>query len=247
MDFTIQRLQFYLYITALHACRLVAYDQAFLFPSLYRQFMQYIIDERIDLSGLCLSKSRLFTFLGNEFSELLASFCVDRSVGTIFHRAKADMNVLLSHCLQANSCCSPISLNYDTVSLNSKVDQLINYQKGQNDDRSMKTAFDIDRFVNTVCSVAPELWEHAFILTLSVNEHRGRSACVSESSFAGHVKHIHRAYLVSLVLFITNEYYYPFHVALSDIIESCGGSADRFGLAASVDTLKTYQPFYITR
>ena len=63
--------------------------------------------------------------------------------------------------------------------------------------------------------------------------------------FAGHIKHLRRAYLVSLILFITSsECNFPFHVVLSDIIESCGGSTElitilnRFGIVASVETLK---------
>ena len=70
------------------------------------------------------------------------------------------------------------TLNYDTFSLNSKVHQLINYQKRQKDDQSI-IAFDVDWFVNTVRSVAHALWEHVCILTQSVNEHRGCSATIS--------------------------------------------------------------------
>ena len=53
-----------------------------------------------------------------------------------------------------------------------------------------------------------------------------------------------RAYLVSLILFITNsECNSPFHAVLSDVIESFGGSTElitilnRFGIRSSVDTL----------
>ena len=65
--------------TALHACELVASDCPSLFPTMYRQFMGYLNDYDIDLSKVCTSKSRLLTFLGNEFGELLSSFCVDRN------------------------------------------------------------------------------------------------------------------------------------------------------------------------
>lgn len=92
-----------LYKTALHACELLASDQPFLFPSMYRQFMGYLADYDVDFSAVCTSKSRLLTFLGNEFGELLTFFCVDRSIGTVFHRTKADMQSLLSHTLHANS------------------------------------------------------------------------------------------------------------------------------------------------
>ena len=63
----------------------------------------------------------------------------------------------------------------------------------------MKLAFDVDKFVTLVQSIAPELWEHVYKLTQSVNEHKGRSASVKETSFAGHIKHLRRAYLVSLI------------------------------------------------
>ena len=52
--------------------------------------MQYLA-ENDDLSEVCVSKSRLLTFLGNEFGELLMSFCVDRSIGTVCHTTKADI------------------------------------------------------------------------------------------------------------------------------------------------------------
>ena len=54
-----------------------------------------------------------------------------------------------------------------------------------------------------------------------------------------------RAYIVSLIIFVTNsECNSPFHTVLSDVIESCGGSTElitmlnRFGICSSVDTLK---------
>ena len=45
--------------------------------------MDYVTDEDIDLTDVVVSKSRLLTFLGNEFGELLTSFCVDKRVGTV--------------------------------------------------------------------------------------------------------------------------------------------------------------------
>ena len=93
-------------------------------------------------------------------------------------------------------------------------------------------------------SIGPELWERVHKLTQSVNEHKGRSSSVKDSTFAGRIKHLCRAYLVALVLFITNsECNSPFHAVLSDTIESCGGSTElitilnRFGICSSVDTL----------
>ena len=54
-------------------------------------------DYDIDFSGA--SKSRLLTFLRNEFGELLTSFCVD--IGTVFHRTKADIHYLIPSMLTA--------------------------------------------------------------------------------------------------------------------------------------------------
>ena len=130
-------------------------------------------------------------------------------------------------------------------SLNNQVHQLINHQKGQCSDQSMKLAFIIDQFVGIVQSIAPDLWDHVCKLTQSVNERKGRSASVKDGTFSGHIKHLRRAYLVSLIIFITNsECNSPFHAVLSDVIESCGGSTElttilnRFGICFSVDTLK---------
>ena len=55
-----------LYKTALYACELAASDHPFLVPSMYRQFMQHMADHDVDVSGVCVSKSRLLTFLGND-------------------------------------------------------------------------------------------------------------------------------------------------------------------------------------
>ena len=96
-----------------------------------------------------------------------------------------------------------------------------------------------------VCSVAPELWENICILTQSVNEGKNRGTATSEYSFHGRIKRLRRAYILSLILFVTNsECSFPFHIALSDAIESCGGSSElikilnRVGAVASVETLK---------
>ena len=59
---------------------------AFLFP------LEYLADGNV---GVCVSKSKLLTFLGNEFGELLTSFCSDINVSTVFHRTKVDIQSLL--------------------------------------------------------------------------------------------------------------------------------------------------------
>ena len=88
--------QLCLYKTALSTCELLVTHRAFLFPSVYRQFTEYLYSRwKYDIVEVCVSKSRLLTFLGNEFGELLTSFCSNKRVGTVFHRTKADMQVLL--------------------------------------------------------------------------------------------------------------------------------------------------------
>ena len=121
--------------------------------------MQYLGDYDIDFSEVCISKSRLLTFLGSEFGELVTSFCVDRNIGTVFHKTKADMHTLLSRTLHANSSCTAASQAYHTNLLNHQVHELVNHQKSELRDQSIKLAFDVDKFVATVQSIAPELWE----------------------------------------------------------------------------------------
>ena len=42
------------YRTALHACDLVASDLSFLFPSMYKLFMQYLAERDVDVSDVCM-------------------------------------------------------------------------------------------------------------------------------------------------------------------------------------------------
>ena len=49
-----------------------------------------VADEDIDITDVRVSKSRLLTFLGNEFGKLLTSFYIDKRVGTVFHSMMAD-------------------------------------------------------------------------------------------------------------------------------------------------------------
>ena len=151
--------------------------------------------------------------------------CTSRNIDTVFHRTKADMHTL-SRTLHANSSCTAASQAYSNH-LNYQVHELVNHQKSESSNQSMKLAFDVDQFVTTIRSVAPELWEHICKITESVNERKGRSASVNDSTFAGHIKRPRRAYLVSLILFVTNsECNSPFHALLSDVIESCWGSTN---------------------
>ena len=81
-------------------------------------------DGNIDIVGVCV-----LTFLGNEFGELLTSFCSDKRIGTVFHRTKADMQSLLSHSLCDNGSCTPISQDCNTSLLNTNVHEVIKHQK----------------------------------------------------------------------------------------------------------------------
>ena len=78
----------------------------------------------------------------------------------------------------------------------------------------MTLAFDVEMFVATVCSVAPDLWELVCEITQSVNEHKGRSASVNKDSFAGRIKHLRRAYIVFLMFVTNSECNSPFNTVL---------------------------------
>ena len=128
------------------------------------------------------------------------------------------------------------------VGVNKLVQQLV-AESRQDPDVLMDV--DVDKFINTASSAAPELWQHICTLTQSVNERKGRTAATAEHSFAGRIKKVRRAYLLSVILFVTNsECFHPFHVLLADTIESCGGSTElitvlnRLGAVSSMDTLK---------
>ena len=75
---------------------------------------------------------------------------MDKNIGIVFHRNKADMKSLISHTLHASSGCAT-SQAYHTISLNDQVHELaIKSSKDQSSDQSMKLAFDVDQFVDTV-------------------------------------------------------------------------------------------------
>ena len=91
----------------------------------------------------------------------MTSFCVDRNIGAVFHKTKADMHTLLSHTLHANSSCTVTSQAYSNH-LNHQVHELVNHDKSESSNQSMKLASDVDRLVSAVRSVALELWEHMY-------------------------------------------------------------------------------------
>ena len=78
-------------------------------------------------------------------------------------------------------------------------------------DPSQLIVLDVDSFIDDVCSIAPDLWEHIRILTQSVNERKGRKAATSKNSYASRLKHVRRAYLLSVVLTVNA----PFHSMFS--------------------------------
>lgn len=228
--------------TALHAYSIVLADQAFLFPDIYKFFLQLL---PLDINdSISISRSRLLTFLGNEFGNLVTSYCSNNKTGMVFHRAKADFHVLLSNALGKHGAQSQQS---DTISekLNNSVHDLVNHMLSSLSHQSESLILDVDSFIQTVCTVAPDLWEHVRILTQSVNEHKGRLTAVSKSSSAYHLKRLRRAYLLSVLLFVSNsECSFPFHVLLADAVDTSGASTElmtilnRIGAVASVDTLK---------
>ena len=101
------------------------------------------------------------------------------------------MYSLLSHALHANSSCTAASQAY---LLNHQVHELVNHQKNETRDQSMKLAIDVDKFVATMRSVAPDLWELVCEITQSVNECKERSTSVDRvicRSYQALVQSIH--------------------------------------------------------
>ena len=132
--------------------------------------------------------------------------------------------------------------------VNKQVHHVASYMLGQayKNDRLIH-GLDVDRFVQKVCVVSPELWEDVHLLTQSVNERMGKKTAVSEDSLHGRIKYLRRAYLLSVISFITNpECCYPFHIQLADAVETMGGSSElitvfnRVGATASIPTLKRH-------
>ena len=229
-----------LYKTALHTCRVIRSDHAVRFTDLYRIF-QSNLPSNVD-SGVCISKYSLLTFLGSEFGDLVSSFCHNKKTGTIFYRTKADLRVLLSNSFGCQ--CKDTSVS-SILQLNDSVHKLAKHLSLLSSDPGHSLVLDMDTYTQEVCSVAPELWELVCTLTSSVNERKGRTAATAGDTYAGKIKHLRRAYILSVILFITNsECSSPFHVLLADTIESHGGSTElitilnRVGAVCSVDTLK---------
>ena len=143
---------------------------------------------------------------------------------TIFHRTKADLSILLSNALIKHSNDPPDINSGDP--LNTSVHKLAKHFSSHFCDLSTSLILDLDAYINEVCSVAPELWDLVCTLTMTVNERKGRKGAIAEDTFAGRIKRLRRAYILSLLLFVTNsECYSPFHV-FADAVESNGGSTE---------------------
>ncbi len=232
--------------TAIYLNRNMLKDRALLFPRVYQYFQSCLPDPQN--SEVCVSKSRVLTYLGNEFGTLVSSTCCHRKIGTVFYRTKSDPYLLLSHALSECGEKGGNSANEFSSNLNSHVHQLASHMLNDayKDDR-LAHVLDVDTYVEYIQASSPEVWEHVCKLTQSVNEGKGRKAAVSEHSQSGRIKLIRRAYLVSVLLFTTNtECCYPFHVQLADAVESSGGTCElitllnRVGATASVPTLKRH-------
>ncbi len=229
--------------TALHLCKCLLANQAMLLPTLYKHFLSNIPNS-IEL--------RLLTYVGNQFGDLMSSVCHHKKIGRIFFQTKSDPYVLLSHALgRHNSQCDTDSVNQHHKCVNKCADQ-VNKQahkvaaymlRHAYKDDALIDALDVNCFIQHVCSVSPELWEHVCTLTHGVNERKGRKAAVKEDSLHGRIRYLRRAYLLSVILFTTNsECCYPFHVQLADAVETLGGSSElitilnRVGATASIPT-----------
>ena len=132
-----------------------------------------------------------------------------------------------------------------STQLNETIQTMVRHMLHHKSDLSQALILYDNSFIEEVCTVAPDLWDHIKILTQSVNERKGRRVATLEDTYASRLKHLHRAYLLSVVLFITNsECNFPFHILLADTVEANEGSTEviiilnRLGTVASMDTLK---------
>lgn len=154
------------YKTALVASRLLSSEQAFVFNTIYHEFVSNIPEDLRKNIQASKYKYKLLSFLGSEFGQLLSSFCHHRRTGTVFHRAKADLSVLLSNALSnPPTHLPPVSFS----NFNDSVHRVINHIVSAYNCDEESVMLDIDVFIDTVCTVAPELWEHVCSLTKSFN------------------------------------------------------------------------------
>ena len=110
--------------TALHLCKIVATDNPILFSDIYNHFHS-LLPEPLH-SDVCVSKSRVLTFIGNEFGDLLSSVCQSKRVGRIYFRTKSNPFDLLSHALEKNKSSSQMAAPHsEDLNINKLVQHLL--------------------------------------------------------------------------------------------------------------------------
>ena len=94
------------------------------------------------------SKSRLLTFLGNKFGELLSSFCCNKKIGTIFHRTNADVHVLLSNALGSSNTVTDTHHSQHSDTLNGSAHKLVRYLLSKAPEPGQSLVLDVDETVD---------------------------------------------------------------------------------------------------
>ena len=91
------------------------------------------------------------------------------------------------------------------------------------------------------------------LLTRSVREREGRSKASDTTSKQFHVKKVRRLFLLSMMLFCTDDRCsVPFHTMLTDMVDSQGGSdllikiLNQLGVCSSYDTFSRYMMYKVT-
>ena len=180
--------------TAMHLCKVLASDNAVQFSDIYSCFLSFLPNSlNCDIRW---SKSRVLTFIGNEFGDLSSSVCQNKRDGGIFFRSKSNLFDLLSHALNKSPFHTGTCPSEDLIA---SVIKLVHHLAQSRHDPAVLTDLDVDKFINTTCSIAPDLWEHIFTLTQTVNERKGHTASISQDRFAGCIKRLYRAYLLSVI------------------------------------------------
>lgn len=194
--------------------------------------------------------------------------CTIRKFGTLLYRADEDILPYLTRVLwnlrqsQSNTstCTNTDCIQEQTEStctatmkdLNLKIQEQIRDLLKQD----AKAPFDHSKFNldKTISAIDPQIWEAVSLLTQSVSEKRGTSKVRDSSSMACHIKKLRRLFLVSSILFITNDRCSsPLHTLLTDVIDSQGGSSllirilNRFGICASTETLDRFIQYKVVQ
>ena len=89
----------------------------------------------------------------------------NKQTGTIFHRTKANVSVLLSNALSKQSNNIRQINSGDDLS----VHKLTKHFSSHTSDPNTSLVLDLDAYINEVCSVAPELWDLVCNLTMTID------------------------------------------------------------------------------